>query len=127
MDTYEYTGKNMPLTLEKCINYVTSKLREYDNALANNMKIGKSPYNDKIIMPINDKFVEIPAEAQNEAIKLWLAKKDEISDDSDEEEVVIKKKYKKEKNKDSDYILYIILICLILMTFGFYYLSKLKN
>src|SRR4051812_30331407 len=74
---FQYTGKNIPLRLDKCINFVSLKLQEYDYALENGKKIGDSPYHNKIVMSTEDgKFVEIPTEIQNEAVKLWLAQKE---------------------------------------------------
>ena len=115
---YQYTGVNKPILLDKCMNYVFEKLREYDNNI-NKGKNVKSPYHNKIIMKTEDNsYVEIPVEIQNEAIQKWHANKNIINkehkknkdhndyDDLDNDEEV-------EEISSSNYILVLIIMILI--------------
>lgn len=72
MDNYNYTGANIPIDINIVISYTIKQLKEYDDKLSQGILLSKSPYNDKIIMKMeNDKIIEVPYEVQQEAIKKW--------------------------------------------------------
>jgi hypothetical protein len=89
---FQYTGKSEPITVSACHDYVKTRLREYDDKLANKGgDVGPSPYHNKLVMPTgNGKFVEVPVEIQDEAVRQWLANKNvngvEPFEDSDSDE-----------------------------------------
>ena len=72
MQSYNYTGVNVPIDLNSTLIYVIKLLKEYDENLSKGIVNKNSPYNDKISMKIdNDNVVEVPYDIQREAIKKW--------------------------------------------------------
>jgi hypothetical protein len=117
---YEYTGKSLPQTLEKCISFVIETLRKYDENINNNIHVDKSPYNSKIIMETKEgKYIEIPMEVQNEAIQKWLYEKENPKNIANQPKLSIKQK----KQQESSYDILLIILVILMLIFCIYYLS----
>lgn len=133
---FEYTGKSKPITLERCIKYVMDRLREYDTDMGKKSGIKESPYNSKIIMEVEKgKFVEIPNEVQNEAVRKWLAEKgfvddndnDDFIDDTDtniDESVSVNKKRTVKTKNNFITLLPLLLMIIVILLVSYYCLKK---
>ena len=88
MQSYNYTGANIPIDLNTAIIYVIKLLKEYDENLAKGILIKNSPYNDKITMKMDDNnIIEIPYEIQREAIKKWEIMKVQVEYDKEKKTI----------------------------------------
>lgn len=71
MESYKYTGVNVPVSLDVLITYVISLLQKYDADLAQGIVPPTNPYNEKIIMQHDGITIDIPEEVHREAVKKW--------------------------------------------------------
>jgi predicted nucleic acid-binding Zn ribbon protein len=130
MDGYEYSGNNVPLNVEKTIEYVFEILKEYEMAINKGEKVEINPYINKIYIPMeNEKVIEVPQEIQYEAIRKWNLEKNKIknvkSPVSEKSEKKNKNKHKKKKNKNkSNYLWLLILLVIIVIAFLIYRYKK---
>lgn len=72
MESYSYTGMNLPIDINTTILYVIKQLKEFDDNLEKGILLPKSPYHDIVVMETgNGKLIEIPNEIKQQAIQKW--------------------------------------------------------
>ncbi|ARF08840.1 hypothetical protein Catovirus_1_890 [Catovirus CTV1] len=136
MDTYSYTGNNVPLDVNSAILYAIKQLKEYDDNLEKGILLPKSPYHDFIVMETSDgKIIEIPYDVQQEAISKWEIIKVEMLYEKEKKQlenniINLSKQLENdivenfESNSGSNYILFLLIGAIIVVTI---YLYQKKN
>jgi hypothetical protein len=71
---YKMTGNQIPINVPVLVQFVHSKLREYDDLVSHGVIPQESPYTTPIVYTMEDqRQIEIPQEIQNKAIASYLA------------------------------------------------------
>ena len=133
---YRETGKKIPLTVEELHVHVIDKLYQYDELIkSTKTKPEQDPYVDPIVYVTKEgKTVQVPQNIQENAVKVWIAEKDQPVKNDDEDVLSdiddlddVKPKYNARKQvvvvkENKNFYMLLFFICIAL--FAGYMLAK---
>ena len=95
--TYTEDNDKIPADKMLIVLYVLLLLSEYDKQIDNKEIPASNPYIDRITMPTEGDYIEVPKELQRIAIQKWILSKEEDKNEDSEE-------HNRQSDRDDSYV-----------------------